>query len=367
MSQLSDRQMSGGSTSSPEDQRAREIRARYDKFRILIIGRANAGKTTILQRTCNTTEAPLIYDVQENQIDLSVLESSASRGIHDIDKEMVFKSNPSFRFHDSLGFESGGTDELKRVKAFIENRSKEKRVPRQLHAIWYCIPVDDSRLFTTAEQQFFSECGTGNVPVIVIFTKFDALDNKAFRALRNEGQTRQESKNQAPQRAISDFEKAHLDLVYKQHHPPKGHVYLRDMNKEGADCSKLIEQTAMALDNEVLQRLFVSTQRTNLELSMKYGIEKVAIPTIQYFQRTSSRAVEQVTERDFRGIVAKILNWFPQYKIVSGRLLLQFWIFFKESVPSNRQPVHLGSGVVSAPDSAIISTKFDCNFANFLP
>ena len=31
------------------------------KFRVLIIGRANAGKTTILQRVCNTTDSPKIY------------------------------------------------------------------------------------------------------------------------------------------------------------------------------------------------------------------------------------------------------------------------------------------------------------------
>src|SRR6266404_5547128 len=31
------------------------------EFRVLIIGRANAGKTTVLQRLCNTTESPTIY------------------------------------------------------------------------------------------------------------------------------------------------------------------------------------------------------------------------------------------------------------------------------------------------------------------
>ncbi|KAH9028977.1 hypothetical protein EDB85DRAFT_1571481 [Lactarius pseudohatsudake] len=30
-------------------------------FRVLIIGRANAGKTSILQRICDTTESPIIY------------------------------------------------------------------------------------------------------------------------------------------------------------------------------------------------------------------------------------------------------------------------------------------------------------------
>src|SRR6266404_1145926 len=31
------------------------------RFRVLIIGRANAGKTTILQRVCDTTDSPTIY------------------------------------------------------------------------------------------------------------------------------------------------------------------------------------------------------------------------------------------------------------------------------------------------------------------
>ena len=31
------------------------------QFRVLIIGRANAGKTSILQRICETTESPVIY------------------------------------------------------------------------------------------------------------------------------------------------------------------------------------------------------------------------------------------------------------------------------------------------------------------
>ena len=31
------------------------------QFRVLVIGRANAGKTTILQRVCETTESPTVY------------------------------------------------------------------------------------------------------------------------------------------------------------------------------------------------------------------------------------------------------------------------------------------------------------------
>ena len=31
------------------------------RFRVLVIGRANAGKTSILQRVCETTESPIVF------------------------------------------------------------------------------------------------------------------------------------------------------------------------------------------------------------------------------------------------------------------------------------------------------------------
>ena len=44
------------------NRKAYDLRAKYTRFRILVIGRANAGKTTLLQRVCNTTDDPCIYD-----------------------------------------------------------------------------------------------------------------------------------------------------------------------------------------------------------------------------------------------------------------------------------------------------------------
>jgi len=38
---------------------AAKLRAKYTHFRILVIGRANAGKTTLLKRVCNTKEDPV--------------------------------------------------------------------------------------------------------------------------------------------------------------------------------------------------------------------------------------------------------------------------------------------------------------------
>ena len=39
-----------------------DIRSRIPSFRILIIGKANAGKTTILRKICETTDTPTVVN-----------------------------------------------------------------------------------------------------------------------------------------------------------------------------------------------------------------------------------------------------------------------------------------------------------------
>ena len=45
-----------------------EVKEKFGRFRILVIGRANAGKTTILKNICNSTENPEIYDDKGNKV-----------------------------------------------------------------------------------------------------------------------------------------------------------------------------------------------------------------------------------------------------------------------------------------------------------
>ena len=46
----------------------KNLKEKFGRFRILIVGRANAGKTTILRAICNTTENPEIYDGDGNKV-----------------------------------------------------------------------------------------------------------------------------------------------------------------------------------------------------------------------------------------------------------------------------------------------------------
>jgi stage III sporulation protein SpoIIIAA len=57
---------------------AAKLRAKYTDFRILVIGRANAGKTTLLKRVCNTIEEPSIFDNGKNLVSYRLVVVSRS-------------------------------------------------------------------------------------------------------------------------------------------------------------------------------------------------------------------------------------------------------------------------------------------------
>ena len=51
---------------------------RIGRFRILVVGRSNAGKTTLLQRVCKTTELPEIYDSNGNKVKYLIVQRHRS-------------------------------------------------------------------------------------------------------------------------------------------------------------------------------------------------------------------------------------------------------------------------------------------------
>ncbi|KDQ16264.1 hypothetical protein BOTBODRAFT_30968 [Botryobasidium botryosum FD-172 SS1] len=143
------------------DSDAASVRDKFDRFRILIIGRANSGKTTVLQAVCGTDKEPQVYPCYEdgdrfyspNRSFLSrlfsrrsksaskssILAPSADRGEHDINNELIFPGKNGFVFHDSRGFESGAVRERDIVQEFIRKRANHSALNERIHAIW-CEP-----------------------------------------------------------------------------------------------------------------------------------------------------------------------------------------------------------------------------------
>ena len=50
----------------------------FGRFRILVIGRSNSGKTTLLHRVCNTTEAPEIYNSKGEKVKYLIVQRHRS-------------------------------------------------------------------------------------------------------------------------------------------------------------------------------------------------------------------------------------------------------------------------------------------------
>jgi len=237
------------------------------KFRVLIIGRANAGKTSILQRVCDTTESPEIYRLDPNGNRERVqLDPTTERGEHNIEDELAFTNHDGYVFHDSRGFEAGGEGELKIVQEFVRRKSREKRLKNRLHAIWYCIPMDNDR--PSLDLKYFEDiCPDKNVPVIAVFTKYDQFRREIRMKL--EDQHRDSWTNLD----------AEIESIFNQHFlaslmGPPPFIRLERMNKPSQKCEGLIEITANALSGSVVALMLLAVQRDDLELSIRYAIGK---------------------------------------------------------------------------------------------
>ncbi|KAF8433946.1 hypothetical protein L210DRAFT_3555623 [Boletus edulis BED1] len=257
-----------------------DIREKFGCFRILIVGRANSGKTTILQKICNTTENPEIYDGKGNK-----------RGIHDVENELIFRSNDKFVFHDSQGFEAGSNDEFVRTKKFIADRANTTHLKQRLDAIWYCIPMDKiDRAIQRSEEMFFGECDPNNVPVVVLFTKFDALQANAVVKLApsDRWRPRQEILSKLPPLMEEIFNGADvLGRLAKMAYPPSP---LSDLKV-------------------LLQMLLVSAQETNVALCIKYAAQS-SISDMDGMYNTMHSTDEELQ-------IYKPACWFPHFQRVS--------------------------------------------------
>ncbi|KAJ7501552.1 hypothetical protein B0H11DRAFT_1992123 [Mycena galericulata] len=265
-------------------EQAINVRSSIRHFRILIIGRANAGKTTILKKVCNSGVEPVVFSPSGERIDPTIVEGSAKRGEHSISNELIFKSNPQFIFHDSRGFESGSPVEMNQVRAFIEERAATTQLSKQLHAIWYCLPTDSNRPLLAAEEWFFKIpgsgdeqfskiSGTGKVPLIVIFTKFDGLVTKAFGRLRREGKDLDAAHAGKAELAQEMLTTNYIDRLKKAMVVPSAYVRLEDMRLQESSCVELMNTTANTLNDNTLRLLFVSVQQNNIDLCIRWAVK----------------------------------------------------------------------------------------------
>jgi hypothetical protein len=64
------------------------------------------------------------------------------------------------------------------------------------------------------------------VPVVVIFTKFDALEDMCYNKLRSQGKNHQEAEDAMPELAKNIFQNEYLSRVLTADFPPKAYICL---------------------------------------------------------------------------------------------------------------------------------------------
>ncbi|KAI5993255.1 hypothetical protein EDD15DRAFT_2439407 [Pisolithus albus] len=152
---------SGGLTPTTE-----ELIKQCPRFRILVVGKTGAGKSSLIDRVFGTNTTGVADD---------------RPGKAKIEDGLISPQNDRFILHDSQGFEPGEGCNYDTVISFIEARKKEPHIKDQLHAVWFCFPVPiiqyGERLLETGAETFLEQSHEAlrNIPTVVVFTKYDRL------------------------------------------------------------------------------------------------------------------------------------------------------------------------------------------------
>ncbi|KAI6023128.1 hypothetical protein BKA83DRAFT_4273378 [Pisolithus microcarpus] len=143
-----------------------ELIAQCPRFRILVVGKTGAGKSSLIDRVFGTNTTGVADD---------------RPGKARIEDGLISPQNDRFILHDSQGFEPGEGCNYDTVTSFIEARKKKPHIKDQLHAVWFCFPVPiiqyGERLLEDGAETFLKQSNEAlrNIPTVVVFTKYDRL------------------------------------------------------------------------------------------------------------------------------------------------------------------------------------------------
>ncbi|KAI9456389.1 hypothetical protein BJY52DRAFT_1276672 [Lactarius psammicola] len=148
-----------GNNTGPFPSTMREALPDGFRFRTLVLGKSQSGKSSLINAVFN--------------IDMAAAPGS-QRNV-DINVGFSPSNNRYLVVHEYSGFGSGDAQSLQTIRDFILYHTDASRsVSERLHAIWICVPMSDAierRLGEGVKEILDMK----NVPAMIVFTKFDLL------------------------------------------------------------------------------------------------------------------------------------------------------------------------------------------------
>ncbi|KAE9393015.1 hypothetical protein BT96DRAFT_999817 [Gymnopus androsaceus JB14] len=247
------------------------LRQECPRARILVIGKSGAGKSALINR---------VFGIPDQAVTNI---SHRSHGVHDIEKELTWKSNKHVVIRDSEGFEHGDDGKRKIVEQFVEDRLQMVKLAERLHAIWVCleIPWSNGRLLDRGIEQFL-ESISGRAPVVVVFTKLDLLEEKVESELDDAESSLDDDAFEM--RAKEEVDSALEELCYIPFKRKINHDYpfiaVSNLERHADRIGKLVKLTLEKCDVESAWVAVAISQRAEAVLNIKAStsfLERLAV------------------------------------------------------------------------------------------
>ncbi|KAL0764341.1 hypothetical protein CaCOL14_013183 [Colletotrichum acutatum] len=242
----------------------------FGPLRILVCGNTGVGKSSLINKVFGVSGCKEVTKSSNNV-----------RGEHNVQDEITWPERPDLVIHDSRGFEAAATVELQAVREFLRNKQRDTDIGKRLHAIWFCLEVNDPRPVQAATQELFRIIDeyAQDIPVIVIATKRDDFEkiHKSDRVMSALAQGEvpdledlaQFARDQVNGR-LRDLEKLIMELD-----GGRFDSYVAVSKDDDESIQRLVWDTAECFSHEKVRLLYIRAQVARLDLKVDLALEAV--------------------------------------------------------------------------------------------
>ncbi|MCJ1402217.1 hypothetical protein MMC11_005437 [Xylographa trunciseda] len=236
----------------------RLARSEVNAFRILVLGKTGVGKSTLINKVFGTK--------------LTAESEDLKQGVHEIEHAFQSNDHPGLLIHDSRGYQSGTDEEFNLIRSFVMKRSSKAKPKERLHAIWFCLDLNVSRI-EEGDKKVFSILATHavKVPVLVVGTKKDIVWKYHFADALTEGEMSRSDAGKAADNAVGKKQEVIKEELGRSTGSQEvGYVSVAQSDVQSV--KQLLRQTLAGLDDEQVRLYVVAAQVIDLDRKIDAAI-----------------------------------------------------------------------------------------------